>query len=73
MSYKTERAMASNNELRELLEKVPDPDPDFVLGVMLTFVDDKQGQEKMIAFLKENPDATSDEVSIHEAELFFSR
>jgi hypothetical protein len=71
MSYKTERAMASNPILKELLEKIPDPDPDFVLGVMLTFADDRSGQDKMISFLRANPDASADEVSEYMDKLYF--
>ncbi|WP_432651724.1 hypothetical protein [Huintestinicola sp.] len=71
MSYKTERALASNSELKSLLEKVPDTYFDFVLGVMLTFVDDKAGQNKMISFLKTNPNANTDDVSEYENKLLF--
>ena len=71
MSIKTERALSSNPELRNLLESVPDTYPDFVLGVMLTFVNDKSGQNKMISFIKANPNATADEVSDYENKLYF--
>ena len=69
MSLKTERALASNPELKQLLENVSDSYFDFVLGVMLSFVDDEEGQKKMIAFLKENPNANSDDVSEYEDKL----
>lgn len=71
MSYKTERAMASNPILKELLERIPNPDPDFVLGVMLTFADDRSCQDKMISFLRANPDASADEVSEYMDKLYF--
>lgn len=71
MSLKTERALASNPELKQLLENVSDSYFDFVLGVMLSFVDDEEGQKKMIAFLKENPNANSDDVSEFENKLVF--
>ena len=71
MSLKTERALASNPELKQLLENVSDSYFDFVLGVMLSFVDDEEGQKKMIAFLKENPNANSDDVSEYEDKLIF--
>lgn len=69
MSFKTERALTSNPELKQLLENVSDSYFDFVLGVMLSFVDDEEGQKKMIAFLKENPNANSDDVSEYEDKL----
>ena len=71
MSLKTELALASNPELKQLLENVSDSYFDFVLGVMLSFVDDEEGQKKMIAFLKENPNANSDDVSEYEDKLIF--
>lgn len=71
MSLKTELALASNSELKQLLENVSDSYFDFVLGVMLSFVDDEEGQKKMIAFLKENPNANSDDVSEYEDKLIF--
>ena len=71
MSLKTELALASNPELKQLLENVSDSYFDFVLGVMLPFVDDEEGQKKMIAFLKENPNANSDDVSEYEDKLIF--
>lgn len=46
MSLKTELALASNPELKQLLENVSDSYFDFVLGVMLPFVDDEEGQKK---------------------------
>ena len=71
MSLKTELALASNPELKQLLENVSDSYFDFVLGVMLSFVDDEEGQKKMIAFLKENPNANSDDVSEYADKLIF--
>ena len=71
MSLKTELALSSNSELRTLLENVSDAYPDFILGVMLTFANDKSGQNKMISFLKANPDATADEISEYEDFLYF--
>ena len=71
MSLKTELALASNPELKQLLENVSDSYFDVVLGVMLSFVDDEEGQKKMIAFLKENPNANSDDVSEYEDKLIF--
>ena len=71
MSLKTECALTSNPELKQLLENVSDSYFDFVLGVMLSFVDDEEGQKKMIAFLKENPNANSDDVSEYEDKLIF--
>lgn len=71
LSLKTERALSSNIELRRLLENVSDSYFDFVLGVMLSFVDDEENQKKMIDFLKENPDSNADEVSEYENKLIF--
>ncbi|MCR5542398.1 MAG: hypothetical protein K6F71_16450 [Ruminococcus sp.] len=49
--------------LEELLKKVPDSYPDFVLG-MKSFLEDDgiEITEKMIKFMQDNPNATTSEI-----------
>jgi len=69
MNAKFERALASNPKLRKMLENVSDSYSDFVIGTLLSFVNSKENQEKMIKFLEDNPDATSSDVCEYEAQL----
>ena len=51
-----------NGELRELLKSVPDSYDDFVQGTASMLKKSESAQEKMIQYLKENPDSQTDDV-----------
>lgn len=51
-----------NEELDKLLRNVPRSYDDFVLGMKLYVRNDEKAKAKLIAFLKANPGASTDEV-----------
>ena len=53
------------HSLREVLEKVPDAYEDFVDGMCSEFHDDPEGQENLINWIKQNPDASTEQVLAH--------
>lgn len=50
------------NELRELLENVSDTYTDFVDGMCCTLKNDDENIQKVIAYIKDNPDSKSDDI-----------
>lgn len=58
------------DELKELLTSVPDSYEDFV-GAMLSYLkDDEENREKVIAYIKDNPDKKTDDILEYMDELW---
>lgn len=58
-----------NEELDKLLRNVPKSYDDFVLGMKLYVRNDEKAKAKLIAFLKANPSASTDEVDDYAWEI----
>lgn len=58
-----------NEELDKLLRSVPESYDDFVLGMKLYVRNDEEAKAKLIAFLKANPEASTDEVDDYAWEI----
>ena len=50
------------NTLKQILKKVPDAYPDFVNGMMALLEDEEEITEKIIRYIKNNPNATTSEI-----------
>ena len=59
-------------ELKNALESVPDCYDDFVKGTIIIIKKRKELAEKVIEFIKENPDAKTDDVIEYLDSLRFS-
>lgn len=51
-----------DEKVREALQKVPDAYEDFVNGYYNDLLGDEENQKKLLVFLKENPNAMTDDV-----------
>ena len=59
------------DELKKLLENVSDTYYDFVKGALIEAKKDESYAEKLIDYLKNNPDATTSEIIKYETEEIF--
>lgn len=59
------------DELKKLLENVSDTYYDFVEGALIEAKKDESYAEKLINYLKNNPDATTSEIIKYETEEIF--
>ena len=50
------------DELLKLLENVPDKYDDFIRGMYVILKNDEDNRQKVILFIKDNPDAKSDDI-----------
>ena len=59
------------DEVKKLLENVSDTYYDFVEGALIEAEKDESYAEKLIDYLKNNPDATTSEIIKYETEEIF--
>ncbi len=58
------------DELKKLLESVPDSYDDFVGGMLVYLKDDEENRNKVVEYIKNNPEKKTDDILEYMDELW---